>query len=166
MQYALLSEVCYGTPHTGLYDIMISSSAHTQETWTLADSLHFFVISRTVFGVAYLLTVTGSERLWMDVKGSSQLSSYVVIMSIVSELLAQAGFLFSSFAYICFYQVSLVHAAETALIQFFNLWIAYGLVKVWAVGKSDATKVTSSQNVKLKLIALLFISTGLFLADE
>ena len=111
------------------------------EGLSFADSLHFFVISRTVFGIAYLLTITGSETLWIDVKGSSQLSSYVIIMSVVSELLAQAGFLFSSFAYICFYQVSLVHAAETALIQFFNQWIAYGLVKVFAVGKSDATKV-------------------------
>lgn len=120
---------------------MISSSAHAMETLNFADSLHFFVISRTVFGIAYLLTITWSETLWIDVKGSSQLSSYVIIMSVVSELLAQAGFLFSSFAYICFYQVSLVHAAETALIQFFNLWIAYGLVKVFAVGKSDATKV-------------------------
>lgn len=124
---------------------MISSSAHRADaTPSLANSLHFFVISRSVFGIAYLLTVTGSKTLWEDVKKSNELSAYVVIMSVVSELLAQAGFLFSSFAYICFYQVSLVHAAETALIQFFNLWIAYGLVKVWTIGKSDATKVNNT----------------------
>lgn len=141
MLYAILSEVCYGDFHSGLYDIMISSSAHSSDTQSVADSLHFFVIIRTVFGVAYLLTVTGSGTLWTDVKGCSQLTSYVITMSIISELLAQVAFLLSSFAYICFYQVSLVHAAETALIQFFNLWIAYALVKIWAVGKSGATKV-------------------------
>jgi hypothetical protein len=121
---------------------MISSSAHSAEAVSsLSNSLHFFVISRSVFGIAYLLTVTGSHTLWVDVKKSGELSTYVVVMSIISELLAQAGFLFSSFAYICFYQVSLVHAAETALIQFCNLWIAYALVTIWGIGKSDATKV-------------------------
>jgi hypothetical protein len=146
-----------------IYEVLVSSGdtdeGEDDMQMIFLKHLEFFIVSRVFFCAAYVVSLVFSSEMWDDMSNLLTISLKYSMTSFVSDVISQFGFFISTYAYLCYYQVSLVHASETSLSQFFNLILAFTLKRYFNLGKE-----ASLQNMDVKMMSFFLITLGLYLA--
>lgn len=155
--YAVCSELSLG-----VHDLLLSACSYEEgedgQGKEGGESTQFFLLSRCSFCVIFLLLFACVPYLRRQLYNllTGQVRTRYIALSVLSEGLTIVGFYLASIAYGLFYQPSVVHAAEAAMSQVFNLLLAFLLVRVFGIGRSSA-----AEHFKLKFISFLLVSIGL-----
>mmetsp|Transcript_30951 Transcript_30951/g.35262 ORF Transcript_30951/g.35262 Transcript_30951/m.35262 type:complete len:368 (+) Transcript_30951:183-1286(+) len=164
VRLAILAEVSYG-----IYNMLIASAESDEdiddETLTMRFMIfrhsETFLLSRLVFILSYFAMFASSVNFRTEVYKLRTAPRRSIIASVLSELSVQTAYFCSTFAYQCYYQISVVNAAETALNNLFTLAIAYVLKKFFNLGRVD-----SLRNIPVKITAFVIITFGLLMATD
>ncbi|CAG9325107.1 unnamed protein product [Blepharisma stoltei] len=131
--YPIFAEIFYS-----FYDLAISSIEANKES-SFEMQLYMTAVTRTVFIICFLIFLPLRKKEMNDVVNLGY--SRAFLFSAISEILTQLAFFVSAGAFMCYYQVSLVHAAEGSLIQCFNLIFSFCLKYYFNLGKSNSIQV-------------------------
>eukprot|EP00744_Colponema_vietnamica_P011971 GILI01016816.1.p1 GENE.GILI01016816.1~~GILI01016816.1.p1 ORF type:complete len:387 (+),score=65.36 GILI01016816.1:96-1256(+) len=157
VHFALISEVCYG-----MYNMFLNTYATEM---TLSDSsesasdVEFLVLSRLSFVLTFACLYLSVPSLRLQLIRLRLVSTRYIFLSCSGEMLALLGFFLSSYAYKWYYQVYVVHAAESSLNQLVNLWLALLIKRVFGLGRSSSISHLTS-----KVVSFFLVAGGLFLA--
>jgi hypothetical protein len=158
IQYAMISELA-----AAIYEVLVSSGDSDEGEFDMdmvfLKHLEFFIVSRVFFCAAFIATVVFGHEMWSDICELKNVDIRYSMASFISDIVSQFGYFISTYAYLCYYQVSLVHASEMSLSQFFNLLLAYSLKRYFNLGKE-----ASLSNIEVKLLSFVMITIGLYLA--
>eukprot|EP00743_Colponemidia_sp_Colp-15_P009326 GILK01010194.1.p1 GENE.GILK01010194.1~~GILK01010194.1.p1 ORF type:complete len:383 (-),score=38.65 GILK01010194.1:98-1246(-) len=158
VRLAVMSEVCNGT-----YNVLLSSYTQAvvpkgvKEAPT--ETTEFLLISRFAFVITAIIVYSATPFLRAEFLRLKSVDKKFILISFFGECLALSGYFLSSFAYQMYYQVALVHAAESSMIQFLNLLIAYTAKRFFNVGRESALA-----DLRVKFFSFIFIASGLFCA--
>ena len=68
-------------------------------------------------------------------------SKYVIVTTLISDILVIFGYFTSIYAYQCFDQPGLVNATESSLSLLVNLFASFSMKKFFNLGKDESTNV-------------------------
>ena len=94
----------------------MSSSQDDVEELSFLRLFEFIIIARIFFILTFVTQVIFNPRMQYEIKTIFRVDGSFYVSAILSEILVQIGFFVAVFGYTCFYNVSLVHAAEMSLI--------------------------------------------------
>lgn len=152
----------------GMYDLVMSfsiqNSAKKEKFRNIAPSdleFEFFFIAWCGFVVCFCSVFALTPSLRQKLIDLRDVPKKMSAFASTAQLLTLAGFYMSQYAYLWYYQASIVHAAEASLSQGLNLFFAIIAFKLFGLGRASAV-----ENLGIKALSCVVVSIGLFLLSS